>query len=94
MKKHSYFAHVLVKDYDLDTNGQVHVNIKSTAVGLPGSRRDADASSMFRLANDGFLVLNKELDREKQNRYHILLNATDRGAKPRYVRTWVNLGCC
>ena len=86
MKKHGYFAFVNAKDYDLESNGQVHLSVKATAVnGGEKDRAQPDASDMFRLTKDGFLGLNRELDRERQSRYLITVNATDRGAKPRCV---------
>ena len=84
MPKHGYFAYVNAKDFDMESNGQVQINVKATAVSsVSGDGVNRDASDMFRLTKDGFLGLNQELDRENESRYLITINATDRGAKPR-----------
>jgi len=86
MEKHGYFAYVNAKDYDLESNGQVRINVKAESVTSEINKEvKSDASDMFRLTNDGFLGLNKVLDRENQSRYLITINATDRGTKPRLV---------
>ena len=89
MKRHTYFAYVIAKDYDLDANGQVYITMKAV---IPGEEKktnlEPDVSDTFRLSSDGFLVLNKELDAEKQTRYRITINATDGGIKARWVDHW------
>ena len=84
MKKHGYFAYVNAKDYDLEFNGQVHVRLKALAAPDKEGIK-TDATDMFRLTKDGFLGLTKQLDRETQSQYIICINATDKGARPRFV---------
>ena len=77
----SYVAYVSAKDSDIHVNGDVTISMTVYSFDELTRVRTVVRHEMFKLS-DGIIKVIASLDAEMEDRYKVVLNATDRGKPP------------